>query len=255
MRKIFVTSKKLERRDLDSRKFKGKILLLITAFSLINLMKKIFLFACLTLGLGPLSPVFAEPSNLSLLTQEIQSYYNSGKYNEELAQIAAEAQLFLSEEVKNNKENKRLALVLDIDETCLSNYDKMLQRNFVADLEKIHLGNLEGNSPAILPMLALYQEALKQGIKVFFVTGREKSELEATRNNLIQAGFKNWTGLYLRPSDYHPKSIAEFKAKKREALTLKGYTIIASIGDQLSDLEGGFVKKGFKLPNPFYYLP
>jgi hypothetical protein len=27
------------------------------------------------------------------------------------------------------------------------------------------------------------------------------------------------------------------------------------MGDQLSDLEGGYAERTFKLPNPFYWIP
>jgi len=27
------------------------------------------------------------------------------------------------------------------------------------------------------------------------------------------------------------------------------------VGDQFSDLKGGFADKGFKLPDPYYYIP
>jgi len=35
----------------------------------------------------------------------------------------------------------------------------------------------------------------------------------------------------------------------------KGYTIIANIGDQYSDLVGGYAEGEFKLPDPMYYIP
>ena len=31
--------------------------------------------------------------------------------------------------------------------------------------------------------------------------------------------------------------------------------LLARMGDQFSDLEGGFADKTFKMPNPNYYLP
>lgn len=34
-----------------------------------------------------------------------------------------------------------------------------------------------------------------------------------------------------------------------------GYTIIANIGDQDSDLRGGHAERTFKVPNPFYFIP
>jgi hypothetical protein len=32
-------------------------------------------------------------------------------------------------------------------------------------------------------------------------------------------------------------------------------TIVANMGDQPSDLEGGFAERTFLLPNPFYRIP
>jgi hypothetical protein len=33
-----------------------------------------------------------------------------------------------------------------------------------------------------------------------------------------------------------------------------GFTIIANIGDQKSDLEGGYAEMTFKVPSPFYFI-
>jgi putative acid phosphatase of HAD superfamily subfamily IIIB len=41
----------------------------------------------------------------------------------------------------------------------------------------------------------------------------------------------------------------------RAAIEQQGCRIIASVGDQYSDLAGGHEDKAFKLPNPFYFLP
>jgi hypothetical protein len=35
----------------------------------------------------------------------------------------------------------------------------------------------------------------------------------------------------------------------------EGYTILLSMGDQRSDLEGGYAERTFKLPNPYYWIP
>nr|WP_232220795.1 HAD family acid phosphatase [Legionella tunisiensis] len=96
---------------------------------------------------------------------------------------------------------------------------------------------------------------LKTWYKSLFVTGRPLSELKATRANLLRAGFNHWAGLYLRPDTYRQPSITPFKTQARKSIANQGYTVIASIGDQDSDLKGGFMQKGFKLPNPFYHLP
>ncbi|KGP64208.1 acid phosphatase [Legionella norrlandica] len=221
-----------------------------------HILPKFLIILCLTIIL--FSHSHSEPPNLTLLRTEVKNYYNSGLYHHELEQTIKLAQQYINEQYLINEHNKypqKLAIVLDIDETSLSNYNKMVKRDFMGSKEQIHKEILAADSPAIEPMLTLYKNALKQGIKIFFVTGRQESEREATRINLIKAGYTKWSGLYLRPSNYSLPSIIPFKSKAREKIAQKGYTIIASIGDQYSDIKGGFAKKGFKLPNPFYYLP
>lgn len=219
------------------------------------IMKTLAVISCTALFF---SPVFAEPANLSLVKKEIQVYHDSGLYEKELAQVIAQARGYIVKEALANSQSrnpKKLAVVLDIDETSLSNYDKMVKRDFVANRDQLHKEILAADAPAIAPMLALYQDALKYGVKVFFVTGRPLSELKATRTNLLRAGFNHWAGLYLRPDTYRQPSITPFKTQARKSIVKQGYTVIASIGDQDSDLKGGFMQKGFKLPNPFYHLP
>ena len=41
----------------------------------------------------------------------------------------------------------------------------------------------------------------------------------------------------------------------RQLIESQGYDIVANVGDQLSDLEGGFADRTFKLPNPMCFLP
>jgi hypothetical protein len=50
-------------------------------------------------------------------------------------------------------------------------------------------------------------------------------------------------------------SAADFKAPQRAAIEGQGYTIIANIGDQPSDLAGGHAEQTFLLPDPFYRIP
>jgi predicted secreted acid phosphatase len=46
-----------------------------------------------------------------------------------------------------------------------------------------------------------------------------------------------------------------YKSGTRAYIESQGYNIVADIGDQFSDLLGGFADKTFKMPNPNYYLP
>ena len=201
---------------------------------------------------------FAEPDNLTLLTNKVKAYHDSGAYHKELNQVIMHARTFIFERVLANKKTpkpEKLAIVLDIDETSLSNYDKMVERDFVATRKQLHEETLAADAPAIEPTLSLYRDALQHGVTVFFITGRHESERTATEKNLKNAGYKEWANLYIRPDDTHSLSIIPFKSQARAAIAKQGYTIIASIGDQQSDLAGGYAEKTFKLPNPYYYLP
>lgn len=200
---------------------------------------------------------FAEPVNLALLKQEVMRYHDSGNYNQELTQVINAAQQYINQRsaAATTNNSKKLAIVLDIDETSLTNYDKIRARNFAGDQQLFHQENLAANSPAIAPMLTLYHNALAHKVAVFFVTGRPQSEYHATEKNLKKVGFNHWTGLYLKPENYSQQSIVPFKSNMRKTITDQGYTIIASIGDQQSDLTGGYAEKTFKLPNPFYHIP
>ena len=47
----------------------------------------------------------------------------------------------------------------------------------------------------------------------------------------------------------------QYKSGTRAYIESQGYDIVADMGDQFSDLLGGFADKTFKMPNPNYYLP
>lgn len=202
--------------------------------------------------------VFAEPANLALLKQEIRKWHESGAYEQELESVIKGAKAYILRSAAQNqhsKHPKRLALVLDIDETSLSNSQNILENDFASNMTQIRANIMKANSPAIRPMLELYQAAQKANVAVFFVTGRPAFQKEATKTNLERAGYHHWAGLYLRTKEYEGPTVVPFKSHVREEITKKGYEIVANIGDQESDLKGGFSQKTFKLPNPFYYLP
>ena len=204
------------------------------------------------------SKSYAEPVNLSQLKTEVRAYHDSGAYEKELSHAITPATRFIIQRAKANKislEPKKLAIVLDIDETSVSNYNNIVARDFADDKQQVYQTWKDANAPAIKPMLSLYHTALRQHVAVFFVTGRTESFRKPTDKNLKLAGYSTWAGLYLKPEDYKQASNISFKAQTRAAITKNGYTIIASIGDQNSDLTGGYAEKTFKLPNPYYYVP
>jgi acid phosphatase len=59
----------------------------------------------------------------------------------------------------------------------------------------------------------------------------------------------------MEPVGSHFVSAADFKAPQRAQIEQQGYTIIANLGDQPSDLAGGSSERTYQLPNPFYRIP
>lgn len=201
---------------------------------------------------------YTEPENLALLRDKLIRYHDSGAYGLETKAIINAAERYINKRIYVNKHKthpQKLAVVFDIDETLLSNYKQMSARNFVATHQQLKHDVIAENATAIQPSLFLYKYSLRQGIAVFFITGRHDYEKTHTIHNLRKEGFTRWQGIYFKPDDYNKSSAISYKMSARAAISRKGYTIIANIGDQCSDLRGGYSEATFKLPNPYYFIP
>lgn len=204
------------------------------------------------------SSLAEEPENLYLTKQAAIFYHDSGEYDYDISDVVQQAQAYLEKRIAENnklKNKRKLAVVFDIDETSLSNYKHLIALDFgiIPELYKDTI--LKAEDPAIPATLKLYNYANAHGVAVFFITGRSEDLRDATVKNLITAGCKDWIEIYLKPNDYHEKSIIPFKTLTREKIQKKGYDIVVNIGDQYSDLSGGNAERTFKLPNPYYYIP
>ena len=204
------------------------------------------------------SKSWSEPANLGQLKTQVKQYHDSGEYAHDLASVASSASAYIQHYAKRNANlttPKKLAIVLDIDETSLSNYAFMLAHDFAATPQILKLENSYGKATAIAPILSLYQQALHNNVSVFFITGRPIIYKQVTENNLKQAGYTHWNAIYFSPSKPAKQSTLLFKENSRCDIEMHGYQVIASIGDQWSDLKGRCVEKGFKLPNVYYFIP
>jgi predicted secreted acid phosphatase len=199
--------------------------------------------------------------NLYDVQRQVDEYIRSGRYDQDVAKVVAQARTWLEQRAKTAA---KPAIVLDIDETSLSNWPAYRVNGWgrvVAggcDLQEGPCGlrawQALGQSKALAPTLALARRARELGVAVFFISGRPPSLLEATERNLQQQGYE-WTGVLLLPEGAHCTSAVDFKAPERRKITEQGYTIVLALGDQESDLLGGYTERTFKLPNPVYYLP
>jgi hypothetical protein len=230
---------------------------------------------CDKAGLPPTDNL-AQPENIDFLKARLL-YYRCTSYDKDVADVLASARTWIEGRAP---EAKHPALVLDIDETSLLNWPRIYLDDYayipngmcpgtVGDI----CGDLDwqqsGLAQAVKPTLELYKFARcidQQGactpIEVFFVTGRREAERNGemasvwTLRNLEAAGYGPVAPDHLYLRDPHGDgTVAEYKSSARADIERRGLTIIANIGDQLSDLAMGHAERPFKVPNPFYFIP
>jgi len=195
-----------------------------------------------------------EPMNLSLATQGVVHYYNSGEYHKDVNAALIEAQNYLAKRIAENKnKEQKLALVLDIDDTSIEEYDFWYKHDFSRHAV-MTVGDSKIDFPPIKPTLELYNYAKQNGVAVFFITGRHEKDRQNTIRILHHAGYDNWNFLYMR-ADNDKIPAEKYKTVLRKQIEESGYDIALSIGDQNSDLKGGYADYTVKVPNPFYYIP
>jgi predicted secreted acid phosphatase len=67
---------------------------------------------------------------------------------------------------------------------------------------------------------------------------------------------EEWKALVLRAKEEEHETAVVYKSSERRKIVEQGYTIIMSVGDQWSDLDGEpRAEISVKLPNPFYFIP
>jgi len=205
----------------------------------------------------------SQPPNLDDLKARIIEYKKSGDYERALAAVADKARVYIEQHAG---EVARPALVLDIDETSLSNWARIMVDDFgyfrdgpCSYPPRAPCGawawERMAKAEAIAPTLTLFNAALKKSVSVFFITTRDESERTITERNLREAKYHDWTALIMRPKGLKMHSAQDVKAPARAKIAAEGYTILANVGDQPSDLAGGNPDdpdRQFLLPNPFY---
>jgi acid phosphatase len=204
-----------------------------------------------------------QPLNLGQLKNQIYFYICSGAYDSDLNTVLVQARSYV--ETRAAQVSKP-AIVLDIDETSLSNLPVELVDDFAYLPQNIPCKSdmkdpcgfnnwvAEARAKPIDGTLALFGTAKQHHVAVFFITGRHENERAATEKNLKAAGYENWDGLVLRLAGDN-QTVSQYKSGARAKIAEEGYTIIANVGDQHSDLAGGYAERTYKLPNPMYFIP
>jgi acid phosphatase len=208
----------------------------------------------------------SRPTPLYEAESAVASYIDSGRYAVDVNAVVAQAQAYLEQRASRTRtDTAPLAIVLDIDETSLSNWPAYKANNYSrimhgpCDLNDGPCGlfayQAMGVSPAIQPTLKLARTARALGVQVIFISGRSGDLRAATDHNLREQGYEFDQLIVYPPGMEKFPSAVQFKAPHRAALEAGGLKIVLCMGDQQSDLDGGHCERTFKLPNPVYFLP
>ncbi|MFJ2934810.1 HAD family acid phosphatase [Streptomyces sp. NPDC087219] len=153
-------------------------------------------------------------------------------WRRDVAAVVAQARPYIEERSRNAGDEKQ-AIVLDIDNSSLE-----------TDFHPFW----ELPTPAIAEVRALVREAHDRGVDIFFVTARPGIIHSLTDWNLKQVGYPV-DGLYVRSLPDLFAEVSAYKTEQRAKIEGKGYTIIANIGNNTTDLVGGHAERTFKLPD------
>lgn len=205
--------------------------------------------------------------NLGLVKARIRAYYGDyldgdGRHQcsfdsawaSEVAAVIAEAKAYLANRLDDGV--RQPALILDVDDTAVTTYPYLANKGFGLRQNRELL-------PAIPPTRDLACWAHARDVAIFYITERPVERHDDTVVNLRHVGFPEPTELFLRTrAAPYPRYLpapdcppAAFKSATRAHIRSMGYHVLASVGDQHSDLSGGHVDRTFKLPNPMYYTP
>ena len=209
-------------------------------------MRTIFAMIAFLLGGGDAAIAQSTPSPTK--SDEIVAYRESGDWDADIDRVIRRAR----RQVIRHRDDSNPAMVLDIDDTSLSTYECL--KEFEFDRRASDCGKRD-DLPAVSQTRELYRFARRQGVSVFFITGRRERARGSTRRNLRAAGYSGTLRVRLRPNREAPGTHDGWKARTRAAIEARGYTIVANVGDQRSDLDGGHALRRFKLPNPMYVIP
>jgi len=197
--------------------------------------------------------------NLDTLKEKVKQYHECtcacGCYAKDLDLQANRAIAFLKRRMAQTQKPAKPAIVLDIDETTLSNYAEMLKTGFAYDSKTFAAWEEEAAAPAIPGTLRLVKEAQRLGVHVVFLTGRPERERAATERDLRAAGFDQWEKLILRSADEAGMTALQYKSGERGKLVAQGYSLLVNVGDQWSDLRGTpEAEYSVKYPDPYYFI-
>ena len=189
-----------------------------------------------------------------MLDYNLVDYYELGMHDKVVASILEEAKKKLIHHMKDNKSIRKNVIIIDIDDTAINNYYFFKDNNFIDTIEVWDMLTEKQDLPAVFPILDFYNFCIFNKFSIIFISARLFRYYKATQALLNNASYYIYDALYLLPKNVtnYKDSPHNFKENLRKKLILSGYNILMNIGDQKSDLEGGYAKYHIKIPNYLY---
>ena len=136
--------------------------------------------------------------------------------------------------------SEQAAVVLDLDETVLENSPYTAWQVMSGEPyspatwdQWVQLASAE----AVPGAAAFLRFADSLGLRIFYISNREESQLEATITNMRALKLPQ-----VEPSQFYLKSHTSDKSERRRAVIDAGYDIVMLIGDNLGDFHNGYDK-------------
>lgn len=192
---------------------------------------------------------FAVGNEVGLQFMKTDAYKN--EFNTAIEGAYAACRQFMKQPPSPQEKRVRPAVVADIDETLLDNREHFKAHkefSWPAFESWIH----EAKAPALDKTADFLQWARDNGFAVFLVTGRREGLRSSTIANLVHAKVA-YDGLLMR-KDGDKRGAESVKSELRKQIEDLGFTVVVNIGDQYSDLSGGYAIDCEKLPNRIYFV-
>ena len=145
--------------------------------------------------------------------------------------------------ISTHKTNKKIAIVVDADETIISNsaYQSWLVGQNQGYSSKTWGQWMSDAKATALPgAVDFLNHVTGRGAEVFYVTNRKITGLEGTRKNLQELGFPDVDDAHLML-----KTTTSNKEPRRQKIT-ENYDIALFMGDNLNDFSNEFKTKSLK---------
>lgn len=189
----------------------------------------------------------------------IRAYRDSGHFAQDRAAVIAAARSALESGARSECPGgpsecrlKRLAVVVDIDDTLVDWYPTYARTGFEPSHSERQAAVRSCATPVIAPARSLLLAAKRLGLSVVLLSGRRDPARAATRSCLERLDITGWDALILRNARQDRMSAASYKLQAFERISESGWTVVLSMGDQDADMVGTATTARFLLPNPLY---